>query len=113
MQKRRYKIIYTYSSRSDIRQMKKYILDQFKYRELGENFTRKMKEAANGLKTMPGGYNTIGFQHRGYDIHLKPYRSYLFFYIVDEEEMMVTVLRVLQDGMNWQYIIRCWLKQNK
>ncbi len=54
MQKRRYKIIYTYSSRSDIRQMKKYILDQFKYRELGENLTRKMKEAANGLKTMPG-----------------------------------------------------------
>ncbi len=44
---------------------------------------------------------------------MKPYRSYLFFYIVDEEEMMVTVLRVLQDGMNWQYIIRCWLEQNK
>ena len=45
MQRKKYKIEYTYSSRVDIRQMKKYILDQFKYRELGEDFTRKMKEA--------------------------------------------------------------------
>lgn len=113
MQKKKYKIKYTYSSRDDIRRMKKYILDQFKYRELGENFTRKMKEAANSLKTLPGGYDTIGFQYRGYDIHLKPYRTYLFFYIVDEEETCVTVLRVLQDGMNWQFIIRRWLEQNE
>lgn len=113
MQKKKYKIKYTYSSRDDIRRMKKYILDQFKYRELGENFTRKMKETANSLKTLPGGYDTVCFQYRGYDIHLKPYRTYLFFYIVDEEETSVTILRVLQDGMNWQFIIRRWLEQNE
>lgn len=33
--------------------MKKYILYTFKYRELGENFTKKMKEAVAGLKVMP------------------------------------------------------------
>ena len=55
--------------------MKKYILDTFKYRELGENFTKKMKEAAEGLKTLPTGFDTVGFQYRGYDIHLKPYRT--------------------------------------
>lgn len=37
--------------RDDMRKMKKYILDTFKYRELGENFTKKMKEAAKELKT--------------------------------------------------------------
>ncbi|MDE6608144.1 MAG: type II toxin-antitoxin system RelE/ParE family toxin [Lachnospiraceae bacterium] len=115
---RKYKIKYTYSSRDDIRRMKKYILDQFKYRELSENFTHKnfthkMKEAANSLKTLPSSYDTVGFQYRGYDIHLKPYRNYLFFFIVDEEETSVTVLRVLQDGMNWQFIIKRWLKQNE
>lgn len=113
MQKRKYKLKYTYSSRDDIRRMKKYILDQFKYRELGENFTRKMKEAANSLKTLPGSYDTAGFEYRGYEIHLKPYYNYLFFFIVDEEETSVTVLRVLQDGMNWQFIIKRWLEQNE
>ena len=45
MKKDKYKIEYTFSSRDDMRKMKKYILDTFKYRELGENFTKKMKEA--------------------------------------------------------------------
>ena len=113
MQQKKYKIKYTYNSRDDMRRMKKYIFDQFKYRELGENFTQKMKKATNGLKALPGGHNTIGFSYRGYDIHLKPYLTYLFFYIVNEEEATVTILRVLQDGMNWQFIMKQWLAQNK
>lgn len=110
MKKDKYKIEYTFSSRDDMRKMKKYILDTFKYRELGENFTKKMKEATEGLKTLPTGFDTVGFQYRGYDIHMKPYRTYLFFYVVDEEKMTVTVLRVMQDGMDWQFILKRWLK---
>ena len=36
--KRIYKVQYTHSSRDDLRNMKKYILQRFCYRELGENF---------------------------------------------------------------------------
>ena len=111
MKKSEYKIVYTYSSRDDIRRMKKYILDTFKYRELGENFTKKMKEATEGLKTLPTGFDTIGFQYRGYDILLKPYRTYLFFYVVDKDKKTVTVLRVMQDGMDWRFILKRWLKE--
>lgn len=110
MKRDKYKIEYTFSSRDDMRKMKKYILDTFKYRELGENFTKKMKEAIEGLKTLPAGYDTVGFQYRGYDIHLKTYRTYLFFYVVDDEKKTVTVLRVMQDGMDWQFILKRWLK---
>ncbi len=62
---------------------------------------------------MPTGFDTIGIQCKGYDIHMKPYRTYLIFYVVDEASKKVTVLRVLQDGMDWQYIIKQWLKQNE
>lgn len=113
MRKDKYKIEYTVSSRDDMRMMKKYILETFKYRELGESFTKKMKEAANSLKTLPTGYDTIGFQYRGLNIHLKPYRTYLLFYIVEEENRKVVVLRVLQDGMNWRFILRQWLRVNR
>lgn len=85
-------------------------MDTFKYRELEENFTKKMKEATEGLKTLPTGFDTVGFQYRGYDIHMKPYRTYLFFYVVDNEKKTVTVLRVMQDGMDWQFILKRWLK---
>lgn len=57
-----YKVVYSYSSRDDMRNMKRYIFDTFKYRELGENFTKKMKDAAEGLKILPTGFDTIGFQ---------------------------------------------------
>ena len=106
-----YSVEYTYSARDDMLGMKKYILDTFKYRELGDSFVKKMKEAEKSLKVLPAGYNTVGFQYRGYDIHLKPYKSYLFFYVIDEEKAVLTVLRVLQDGMNWEYILKRWLSE--
>ena len=108
-----YKIEYTYSSRDDIRGMKEYILKTFKYRELGENFTKKMKEAAKEIKKLPTGYSKTEFQYRGYDIYIKPYRTYLFFYVVDEQRRTVTMLRVLQDGMNWEYIIKQWIREKQ
>ncbi len=113
MTDRTYKIKYAYSSRDDIKEIKQYILRTFKYRELGENFTRKVKEAARSLKTMPAGYETTGIFYRGYDVYIKPYRTYLFFYVVDEDEKAVTILRGLQDGRNWRYIINRWIKENR
>lgn len=108
---KKYKIKYTYSSRDDIRGMKKYILDNFKYRELGENFTKKIKAAVDELRTFSTVHNITGIQYRGYDIYLKPYRTYLLFYIVDESLSVITILRVLKDGMNWQYILKRWIDE--
>lgn len=113
MARKKYNIEYTFSSRDDIRDMKKYILDNFKYRELGENFTKKIRKATNGLKTLPTAHNITGFVYKGYKIYVKPYLTYLIFYVVSEDENKVTILRVMQDGMNWQYILRKWLKENK
>lgn len=58
------------------------------------------------MDTLPTGYGTTGFQYRGYDIYMKPNSNHLLFYTVDEEKMVVTVLRVLQDGMDWEYLIK-------
>lgn len=63
MKKSEYKIVYTYSSRDDIRRMKKYILDTFKYREYANNFINKLKAATKELKILPTGFNTIEFQY--------------------------------------------------
>ena len=108
-----YKIKYTYSSRDDMLSMKKYIFDNFKYKELCVNYINKLKRAIEGLKILPSGFDTIGLQFRGYDIYLKPYESYLLFYVVDEETRVVTILRVMHDGMNWELALKKWIKNNK
>lgn len=112
MDDREYKVVITQSGKLDIQEKKRYILEQFKYRECAENFSRKIKKAIGELNTFPTGYNATGFKYRDYDIYLKPCESYLIFYTVDENIRTVTILRIMQDGMNWKYIISQWLKEN-
>ena len=49
----KYKVVIAESGKRDIKEKKKYILDNFKYRELGENFSRKMMKAALELEYFP------------------------------------------------------------
>lgn len=107
----KYKIVIAQSGKSDVKEKKKYILQKFKYREYAESFSNKIKKAVMQLDTFPTGYNTTGFRYRGYDIYLKPCESYLLFYTVNEKRKIVTVLRIMQDGIDWQYIIKKWLKE--
>ena len=112
MENIKYNVVIAQSGKVDVKEKKKYILQQFKYREYAENFSKKIKKAVLALDTLPTGYNTTGFRYRGYDIYMKPCESYLLFYTVDEAVKTVTVLRVMQDGMDWQYIINRWLREN-
>lgn len=109
---KRYKVVIAQSGKMDVMNKKRYIIENFKYRDYAQNFSAKIKKAAQDLDTLPTGYGTTGFQYRGYDIYMKPNSNHLLFYTVDEEKMVVTVLRVLQDGMDWEYIIGHWIERN-
>lgn len=109
---KKYKVVIAQSGKMDIINKKRYIIEKFKYREYAQNFSAKVKKAVKELDTLPTGYDTTGFQYRGYDIYMKPNNNHLLFYTIDEEKMVVTVLRVLQDGMDWEYIIQRWLHGN-
>ena len=50
--------------------------------------------------------------YRGYQICMKPRDTYLIFYVVDESKQVVTVLRIMQDGMNWQSMIGRWIRES-
>lgn len=113
MEPKRYKVLIAESGKKDIREKKKYILKTFKYRAYAEGFSQKIKKAVMQLDIFPVGYDTTGFSYRGYEIYIKPYHSYLLFYTVDENKNEVTVLRVLQDREDWQFIITEWLFAKK
>ena len=72
----------------------------------------KIRKAAEELDTFPTSHYTTGFQYWGYDIYMKPQSNHLLFYTVDDDKGIVTVLRVLQDGMDWEYIIQQWIQIN-
>lgn len=43
MENRKYKVVISQSGKLDVKEKKKYILQQFKYREYAENFCKKIK----------------------------------------------------------------------
>lgn len=112
MDHKRYRVVIAQSGKTDVKEKKQYILRKFKYRAYANNFSNRIKLAAKQLDTFPQGYGTTGFSYRGYDIYLKPAENHLLFYTIDDSKLVVTVLRVLQDGMDWEYIIREWLERH-
>ena len=71
-----------------------------------------MKKILSSLDTFPSGHSSTEFSYKGYNIYLKPRNTYLIFYIIDENTLTVTILRVLQDGKDWKPIIFDWLHDN-
>lgn len=107
----KYRVLITEIGKEDVEEKKRYILRNFKYREYADNFSKEIKRAIQGLDTLPDGYGTTGIRYREYDIYLKAYRNYLLFYTEDKDTTTVTVLRILQDGMDWENIIRQWISR--
>lgn len=109
---KRYKVVIAQSGKADVKNKKRYILQNFKYREYAENFSARIKKAAEQLAVFPTSHQATGFQYRGYDIYMKPQSNHLLFYVIDDDKGVVIVLRILQDGMDWEYIIQHWIQTN-
>lgn len=107
-----YTLTFAESASSDQISLKKYILENFGYVEYGESFDSKMKSAVKVIKNAASSIRPTSFYYRGYVIYMLVHKTYLFFYVVDEELDNITVLRALNDGRNWKAIIRDWLRKN-
>lgn len=68
-------------------------------------------KAVKTLDVFSGSHSSTGFEYRGYIIYLKFHNSCLLFYVVNEPKKTITVLRIMQDVMNWQFIIKRWQKE--
>lgn len=99
----KYKVCISKSALADIKSIKKYILQTFTYRSYAENFSTSIKRAINELETFPYGYKNTEFTIDGQIIYLKPYQSYLIFFVVDNH--YVTIIRILKNRMHWQNIL--------
>ena len=108
---KKYKIILSKDAVQDIKENKKYILENFMYREYAENFSRKIKAAIKELTPFAESYEKTGFVIEGLVVYYKPCDTYLIFFVV--EESTVIIIRVLKDKMNWQLIINRMKKINR
>lgn len=100
---KKYEILLSQDALQDIKDNKRYILKNFKYREYAENFSKKIKKAIKSLTPFAEAYEKTGYEIEGLEVYYKPYSTYLIFFVI--EDSTVTVIRVLKDRMYWQGII--------
>lgn len=106
-----YEVVLSEDATRDIIDFKTYIFKNFQYKEYAENFSKKIKTAIKKLTLFAQGYEKTEFVIEGQDIYYKPYSTYLIFFIIEGEK--VVIARVLKDGMHWQSIMKRAVKISK
>jgi len=101
----KYKVIQTSEAENDIFQLADYMVSTLKNHKAANDFLDRYFRKAQSLETFPFGYRGISFEYRGYEIRLKPYDTYNIFFIVNTDEMTVTILRVLNDRQDWKTLL--------
>ena len=99
------------SAVADIKNIRQYILDTFCYEAYAKDFSRKIADAIEKMNIFPLAYPKSGFVLEGYEIHFRPWKSYLIFFIVREDE--VQIIRVLKDRMYWQAVLKRMINEKE
>jgi len=72
----------------------------------GDKLYRDLKREIESTGYFPLKFYDTGFKYRGYEIHKKCYKSYLIFYIINDEKHEVYILRVLKEIMDWRKMLK-------
>ncbi len=100
-----YKLRETREAIDDVARTAEYLAKTLKNPKAALNFLNKYDKEIQRLETFPFGYKGIGFEYRGYEIRLKPFDTYNIFFVVDEEEKEISVLKVLKNRQDWKTIL--------
>ena len=100
-----YKIVETVEAGRDVENFVMYMMEAFKSKKAAIDFLKDYDKSVESLKTFPFGYRGVSFEYRGYEIRLKPFKSYNIFFTVDIENEWIIILRVLKDRQDWQAIL--------
>ena len=101
-----YSVLVADEAIEDIYSLVKYIHKELCNPSAAEKLYRELKEEISNLGAFPKKFVSTEIRHRGYVIHKKVYKTYLIFYIVNDKEERVYVLRVMKELMHWKKVLR-------
>ena len=101
-----YKVLITDEATNDVFNLVKYIHVDLCNPDAAKKLYTNLNREVSNIGDFPLKFADSGIRYRGYIIHKKVYLSYLLFYIINEENQTVYVLRILKDIMNWSNILQ-------
>ena len=102
-----YNILETDEAIDDITNMAIYYYTQGCSSKTVKGLLADYNTAVNDVISMfPNGFQGIEFEYKGYRIHMMPHSIYNIFFVVNDENKEVYIIRVLHQRQNWSKIIK-------
>ena len=99
----------TPEAKRDLSNLITYMIEELFNDKAAIDFLSHYHDKMNTLRIFPFGYRSTSFEYRGYDIRLKPFDSYNIFYIIDEDNNQICILRILKDLRDWKPIMSAFI----
>ena len=102
-----YKVSYSPSAQSDIRAIFTYIALELKAEQAAQGQVNHIREAVRKLDTMPERHEIVDWEPwSSMGMRKLPVDNYIVFYLVDSDDMTVTVIRVFYGGRDIEGIVQ-------
>lgn len=100
----KYNINITKNAEQDLREIYKYIAETLLSPQMAINQLHRIEKAIFSLDNMPTRHKVYD-DEISFDIRLLPVNNYCIFYIVNEENYVCDIVRVLYGGRNFDNIL--------
>ncbi|MDO4617189.1 MAG: type II toxin-antitoxin system RelE/ParE family toxin [Lachnospiraceae bacterium] len=101
-----YKIDYSIDSINDLREIYAYISDELLVPEIAAKQVTRIRKEIRSLNFMPSRHIIVDWEPwRSMNMHQMPVDNYIVFYLVDDDAMAVTVVRIFYSGRDIEGII--------
>ena len=101
-----HKILETDEAINDVSHISCKAYEYTKDKKSGVVFIQWYDKTIENMATFPDGFGATDIEYRGYIIHILPFGNYNLFYIIDETNRTIIILRILYQKQNWQRILR-------
>lgn len=102
-----YKVKFSKSSRSDLRNAALYIADNLGNKIAANNLTDKAYKELSSLSDFPERNPLVRYKRlASKGVRMQRINNYLAFYVIDSETQTVTILRVIHSRRDWVSILK-------
>ena len=102
-----YSVAYSSEAKDDLMSIYSYIAFELKMSDTAEKQINRIREKIRALNLMPARYSPVKWEPwKSMGMHCMPVDNLIVYYLVDENNSMVTVVRIFYGGRNVENIIK-------
>lgn len=102
----KYSVVYSPAARNDLFAIRRYIADKLKAPSTATKLAKRIRDSIKELDTSPERYVRVDWEPwHSMNMRHFPVGSYEIFYVVDNENAIVTIVRIFYGGRDIENII--------